>query len=109
MNEAYFARTRLPQDAPARQTQQPGVDRAYLRIVLPGGPLVLFDSAEVRGVIASGGYNLIGNSFGSSGWMSAGVPRDLLVNAELEQWHSARGARGKLRAARNENERGDFL
>ena len=109
MNEAYFARTRLPQDAPTRQAQQPGFDRASLRIVLPGGTTVHFDCADVRGGIVSGGYNLVGNSFGSSGWMSAGVPRDLLVNAELEQWHSARGARGKLRAACNENEPGDFL
>jgi len=49
----------------------------------PGGTLVLHDSADVRGVIASGGFNLIGNPFGSSGWIAIGVPQDLLGTAAL--------------------------
>jgi len=49
----------------------------------PGSTLVLHDSADVRGVIASGGFNLIGNPFGSSGWIPSGVPRDLLGTAAL--------------------------
>jgi hypothetical protein len=44
----------------------------------PGSTTLHYDSADVRGVIASTGYNLIGNSFGSSGWVAAGVQRDLL-------------------------------
>jgi hypothetical protein len=43
----------------------------------PGSSAVHIDSADVRGVVASGGFNLIGNAFGSSGWR-AGVEGDLL-------------------------------
>ena len=56
---------------------------ANLATPAPGSTLVLHDSADVRGVIASGGHNLIGNPFGSSGWVSSGVPRDLLGTAAL--------------------------
>ncbi len=48
-----------------------------------GSASAYFNSADVWGVIASGGFNLIGNPFGSSGWILAGVPRDLLGTAAL--------------------------
>ena len=56
---------------------------ANLATPAPGSSPVHLDSADVKGVIASGGYNLIGNPFGSSGWVAAGVPRDLLGTAAL--------------------------
>jgi hypothetical protein len=42
-----------------------------------GSASAYFNSADVWGVIASGGYNLIGDPLGSSGWLS-GVQGDLL-------------------------------